>query len=207
MNGKRAVLFLLVFLMSLPLHSASGDRVISIAHNGSSWGVLEEKNGMYSFLTVSGKEMVSPTRLNLTGDPCGLVWNGSEWIVETFVPDSVVVQTLDGSSLFKLHSYDCRSFTYLNGSYHIPISESAMMGDCSLLRVSQNGSVEKTIPCGFINGVKVKVRDGKLYSMNCTGVYFYSSGAFKRFCGSKTAQRISIFSTSSTCSAPQRVFP
>jgi len=55
-----------------------------------------------------------------------------------------------------------------------------MMGDCSLLLVSPNGSVEKTIPCGSINGIRVKVQEGRLYLMNCTRVYVYSNGAFKR---------------------------
>jgi len=185
MNGKRAVLSLLVLLMSLPLHSASGDRVISIAHNESSWGILEGQNGDYFLLTVRvltvrDGAITSPRGLNLTGEPCGLVWNGSDWLIETFVLDRVIVQTPNGSPLFGIHSYDCRGFAYLNGSYYIPISESAMMGDCSLLQVSQNGSLEKTIPCGFINGVKVKVRDGKLYLMNATGIYVYSSGTFRR---------------------------
>ena len=110
MNGKRAVFSLLVLLIALPIPSASGGRVISISHNGSSWGVLEEENGMYSFLTVSGKEIVSSTRLNLTGEPCGLVWNGSEWVVETFVHDNVIFRTLNGSFLFKIRSYDYRGF-------------------------------------------------------------------------------------------------
>ncbi|WP_297464479.1 hypothetical protein, partial [Thermococcus sp.] len=179
MNGKRAVLSLLVLLMT-PLVSAPGDWIILIAHNESSWGVLEEGNGTYSLLIVSGGKLVSTGKMNIIGEPCGLAWNGSEWLIETFVPDSVVVQTLDGSSLFKMHSYECRGFAYLNGSYYIPISESAMIGDCSLLQVSQNGSVEKTIPCGSINGVRVKAQEGRLYLMNCTGVYVYSGGTFRR---------------------------
>ncbi|WP_157255127.1 hypothetical protein [Palaeococcus ferrophilus] len=123
---------------------------------------------------------LSRVLLYLNGTPCGLVWNGNEWLVEAFIPDSVVVQTLNGSVLFRIHSYDCRGFAYLNGTYYVPISESARMGDCSLFQVSSNGSIKKTIPCGFIKGVRIKAVEGRLYFVNCTGVYVYSNGAFRR---------------------------
>ncbi|QDA31583.1 hypothetical protein FH039_08190 [Thermococcus indicus] len=129
---------------------------------------------------VSTNGHLSKVPLHLNGTPCGLAWNGREWLVETFIPDSVVVQTPNGSVLFRFHSYDCRGFAYFNRTYYVPISESAMMGDCSLLLVSPNGSVERRIPCGFINGVRVKIVGKKLYLMNCTGIYVYSNGAFKR---------------------------
>ncbi|NJE27138.1 hypothetical protein E3E22_11055, partial [Thermococcus sp. MV5] len=61
----------------------AGIEIVSISHSGSSWGVLEEANGTYSLLIVSGGKLVSKIRLNPTGEPCGLAWNGSEWIVET----------------------------------------------------------------------------------------------------------------------------
>ena len=92
----------------------------------------------------------------------------------------MVIQTLNGSVLFGIHSYDCRGFAYHNGTYYVLTSESAMMGDCSLLLVSPNGSVEKTIPCGSIDGARIKAVEGRLYFINCTGVYVYSNGAFKR---------------------------
>ena len=150
-----------------------------IAWNGTSWAILNDKNG--SHLTVVTPDWhISTVPLRVNGTPCGLAWNGSEWLVETFIPDRVTVQTLNGSVLFRIHSYDCRGFAYLNGTYYVPISESAMMGDCSLVEVSERGNIEKTVPCGFINGVKVKAVEGRIYLMNCTGIYIYSNGHFNQ---------------------------
>ncbi|WP_297504137.1 hypothetical protein [Thermococcus sp.] len=176
-NVFRSVILL---LFTFELSTLGLGNAISVSWNGTTWAFLSEENGSYYLTTVVPDGHLSKVPLHLNGTPCGLAWNGSGWIVETFTPDNVIFQTINGSLLFKIHSYDCRGFAYLNGTYYIPTSESAMMGDCSLLFVSPNGSVEKAIPCGFINGVKVKVRNGKPYFMNCTGVYVYSNGAFKR---------------------------
>jgi hypothetical protein len=165
---------LLILAMSLPYASTHP----FVAWNGTSWAILNDENGSYLTL-VRPDGHVSEVLLNVNGTPCGLAWNGSQWIVETFIPDSVVVQTLNGSVLFRIHSYDCRGFAYLNGTYYVPISESARMGDCSLVEVSRSGNIEKTVPCGFINGVRIKAVEGRIYLMNCTGIYIYSGGRFE----------------------------
>jgi len=170
-----AVPFILIIAMVfLPYAGASS----FIAWNGTSWAILNSENGSYLTLVTPGGH-ISETLLRTNGTPCGLVWNGSEWLVETFIPDSVVVQTLNGSVLFRLHSYDCSGFAYLNGTYYVPISESARMGDCSLVQVSGEGKIKGTVPCGFINGVRVKAVGAGLYLMNCTGIYIYSNGHFE----------------------------
>lgn len=166
---------LIIAMVFLPYAVASS----LIAWNGTSWAILNDKNGSHlTLVTPDGHVSEVPLRVN--GTPCGLVWNGSQWIVETFIPDSVTIQTLNGSVLFRIHSYDCKGFAYLNGTYYILISESAIMGDCSLVEIPRSGNIEKTVPCGFINGVKVKTVEGRIYLMNCTGIYVYPNGAFKR---------------------------
>ncbi|WP_145955397.1 hypothetical protein [Thermococcus henrietii] len=152
---------------------------MDISWNGTVWAVLDNENGSYLTLVTSDGH-VSEIPLRVNGTPCGLAWNGSQWIVETFIPDRVEIQTLNGSVLFRIHSYDCKGFAYLNGTYYVPISESAMMGDCSLVQVSGEGKIKGTAPCGFINGVKVKVVEGRIYLMNCTGIYVYSDGRFEQ---------------------------
>ncbi|GAB6135226.1 hypothetical protein [Thermococcus prieurii] len=152
---------------------------MDISWNGTVWAVLDNENG--SHLTVVTPDWhISTVPLRVNGTPCGLAWNGSQWIVETFIPDRVEIQTLNGSVLFRIHSYDCRGFAYLNGTYYVPISESARMGDCSLVQVSGEGKIKGTVPCGFINGVKVKTVEGRIYLMNCTGIYVYSDGRFEQ---------------------------
>jgi len=168
-------LILLITTAFLPYAVASS----LIAWNGTSWAILNCENGSYlTLVTSDGRVSEVPLRVN--GTPCGLVWNGSQWIVETFILDSVAIQTLNGSILFRVHSYDCRGFAYLNGTYYVPISESARMGDCSLVEVTGSGNIEKTVPCGFINGVRIKAVEGRIYLMNCTGIYAYSNGGFER---------------------------
>ncbi|KUH32964.1 hypothetical protein APY94_07925 [Thermococcus celericrescens] len=176
-NVFRSVILL---LFTFELFTLGLGNAISVSWNGTTWALLSEENGSYYLTTVVPDGHLSKVPLHLNGTPCGLAWNGSEWLIETFVPDSVVVQTLNGSVLFGIHSYDCRGFAYLNGTYYVPISESARMGDCSLFQVSSNGSVEKTIPCGSIDGAGIKAVEGRLYFINCTRVYVYSNGAFKR---------------------------
>ncbi|WP_297536657.1 hypothetical protein [Thermococcus sp.] len=169
----------LLFLFVLGLFTLSSGSATNILWNGTLWAIIDEENGNYYLTTISTNGYLTKVPLHLNGTPCGLVWNGSEWLVETFIPDSVVVQTLNGSVLFRLHSYDCSGFAYLNGTYYVPISESARMGDCSLVQVSGDGKIKGTVPCGFINGVRVKAVGAGLYLMNCTGIYIYSNGHFE----------------------------
>jgi len=167
----------LLFILAMSLPYASTHPFV--AWNGTSWAILNDENG--SYLTVVTPDWhISTVPLRVNGTPCGLAWNGSEWLIETFIPDSVAIQRPNGLVLFRIHSYDCRGFAYLNGTYYVPISESARMGDCSLVEVSRSGNIEKTVPCGFINGVRIKAVEGRIYLMNCTGIYVYSGGRFEQ---------------------------
>jgi len=176
MKLVKLCIFITLILATLPVPLVASS--VTVSWNGTAWAVLDE-NGSHLTIVTSDQDVLMFS-LRVNGTPCGLTWNGSEWLVETFIPDKIIVQTLNGSHIFHVHSYDCRGFAYINGTYHVPISESAMMGDCSLLLISPNGSIKGTIPCGFINSVRVKAIEGKLYFMNCTGVYVYSNGRFEQ---------------------------
>jgi hypothetical protein len=182
MRRLASLLFIMCILLAsgYSIPAVAGGEFISAAWNGSTWAVLYSDSNGYTLILYSHGKVVRERPIESNAIPCYVSWNGSEWILEAFAPDTdrAILELPNGSEITFFHSYGCSGFAFWNGTYYIPLMESAMMGDCSL-GVVREGNVSWE-DCGAFDGFKIKTIGGGLYALfNFTRIMEFQNGSWR----------------------------